>query len=154
MYESFPNDEHRFQILLSEMSLLQGRFDKYDDLIFRQRSWMVTVVVATLGAAISLEEPQLIVLGGAVPVLFWLYETIWRAAYWHKYVVRYRFIRDSLNSGAQIEEFNLYDLTHHYGSRPSTWEVFRTCAGRFEPIIFYLSLVAVTLVVWGIIPAL
>ena len=62
----------RLQILLTEMELLQGRFDKYDDLIFRNREWVITVVVALLGAALTLSLPQLGVLASWVPALFFL----------------------------------------------------------------------------------
>src|SRR6266566_2050801 len=80
--------EERLEILKIEMSLLQTRFDKFDDLIFRMRGWLFTIVVTLLGGAISLRKVQLATLATGIPVLFYFLESFWRQD-WFKYVVRY-----------------------------------------------------------------
>lgn len=134
------NEGERLEILRSEMELLQSRFDKYDDLIFRNRGWMVTIIVALLGAAITLHQLDLATLAAAVALLFYLVEVVWRFNYWHKYVTRYRFIRDWLYNKRPIDDLWLYDLTHKYGLPVPWWKRLKECSVRFEVMFFYGSL--------------
>ena len=133
--------DERLDILKIEMTLLQGRFDKYDDLIFRNRAWTGAILVALVGAAVSVPKPHLLWLAFGIPFVFYIIEGMWRYQYWYKYVFRYRFLRDSLKEGTRIEEIALYDLTHHYGVRPAFKERFRQCFIRSEPAVFYGLLV-------------
>lgn len=139
--------EQRFQILLAEMNLLQGRFDKYDQLMFTERGWLVTIIVAVLGAALTLKLRSLAALSASIPALFYILEVLWRSGYWHKYVTRYRYIRDTLNEGQSLDTISLYDLTHHYGDPSTKWNAIRASAFRTEPIVFFGSLVLSSLVV-------
>jgi hypothetical protein len=142
--------EERLQILLTEMELLQGRFDKYDDLIFRNREWVITVVVALLGAALTLSRPQLGVLAAWAPALFFLAEMSIRFAYWYKYVDRYRFIRDTLNSGSDIFTISMYDLTNKYNRKyrrlRRVGDQIRSVVFKVEPLIFYGGIVLFTII--------
>lgn len=142
--------EDRLQILLTEMELLQGRFDKYDDLIFRNREWVITVVVALLGAALTLSRPQLGVLAAWAPALFFLAETSIRFAYWYKYVDRYRFIRDTLNSESDISTISMYDLTNKYNRKyrrlRRVWDQIRSVLFKVEPLVFYGGIVLFTII--------
>lgn len=138
----------RLEILKLEMELLQSRFDKYDDLMFRSRDWSVTLVVALLGASISFDKGDLAGLAIAVAVLFYALEVVSRSSYWYKYVVRYRYVRDCLNAGAPIEAISLYDLTQQYGPRPGRWESVKECAIKAELLLFYGTLAIGSLVAW------
>ncbi len=145
--ESTLTREERLQVLIAEMNLLQGRFDKYDDLFFRNRGWMVTIVVALLGSALTLEQMDLTILAAAVPAVFFLIEVIWRTAYWYKYVVRYRFIRDTLNQNKSIDSISIYDLTHHYGDFPGVQDRLKSCVFKLEPMVFFGGLAVAAIVV-------
>jgi hypothetical protein len=138
----------RFKVLLAELTLLQGRFDKYDQLIFTTRGWLITIVVAVLGAALTLKRTELAMLAAGMPVFFYAVEILWRSGYWYKYVVRYRAVRTALNTGQAVEGISVYDLTNHYGDRPSFWQSIRACAFRVEPIFFYAGLVIAGFIVY------
>lgn len=138
--------DERFEILKEEMALLQTRFDKFDDLIFRLRGWLITIIASLLGGAIGLKKIQLATLAVGIPILFYFLESFWRQD-WLKYVLRYRHIRDALRQGQPLESFTLYDLTHKYGNRPSGWQRFLTTLWSLERFVFYGSLAAGSLMV-------
>lgn len=137
----------RVQVLLNEMNLVQGRLDKYDDVIFKNRGWTITIAIALLGSALTLKKKELAILAVFVLLLFYLIEILWRWLYMHKYIERYRFIRDSLHDKKPIDSFMVYDLTHHYGEPPEWWSKVRDCVLKLEPFIFYVSLVIASFVI-------
>lgn len=137
----------RLQILVNEMNLIQGRLDKYDDLIFRNRGWTVTIAIALLGSALTLKKKELAILAIFVLLLFYLIEILWRWLYMHKYILRYRFIRDSLHDNKPINSFTVYDLTHHYGEPPKWCSKVRDCVLKLESFVFYISLVIASFVI-------
>jgi hypothetical protein len=128
----------RIHLLGLEMQLLQSRFDKYDDLIFRSRGWLIVVVVATLGAGISGQNPNLAYLASAVAAFFYVVEGLWRLLYLSRFVHRYKYLRDKINSKNPLEGLKVYDLTNELGGpKPSKWKDFRTVFLRVEPLFFY-----------------
>lgn len=146
--------EERLRILFAELDLIQGRFAKYDDLLWKSRSWAVVLVAGLLGWAISLEmspssQRGLLAIAVVVAGLFWLEEGLLAYAYVYKYVVRYRNLRALLNGhGPSLEEFPLYDLTNHIEGRGPRGPRVRFAFFRAERVIFFLIL-AVTPVVVG-----
>jgi hypothetical protein len=144
--------ERRLDVVLKEMDLLQARFDKYDDLIFRTRGWAIAGVGALLGTAITASKPEVAWLALGVAAFFFVNEVTWRWKYWYKYVKRYRFIRDVLNRCEPIEKISLYDLTHRYnrveGPRWEKWRLgFSECVVRFEHVSVYLAMAVASLIV-------
>ncbi len=135
----------RLQILINEMNLIQGRLDKYDDLIFRNRGWTVTIIIALLGSALSFKKNELAILALFVLLLSYFIEILWRWLYMHKYVVRYEFIRDSLHDNKPIDSFAVYDLTHKYGKSPEWSSKMKHCVYKLEPFVFYIGLVLASL---------
>lgn len=135
-------------MLVTEMQLLQSRFDKYDDLIFRNRNWMIGLVTALVGAALTLKKEKLTLLAVIVAAFFYVVEIIWRGGYWFTYVARYRFIRDALNSGVPLDAISVYDLTNRVHGRASNAERFREALIRGEPAFFYLVCILGLLAVW------
>lgn len=142
--------EERFPILKAEMELLQTRFDKFDDLIFRMRGWLVTIVVALLGGAIGLKTVQLATLATGISILFYFLESFWRQE-WLKYVMRYRHIRDALRSGQKLEDFTLYDLTDKYGNPPGLRHRVWSTLWSLEQFVFYGSLALGSFLVRGLV---
>ena len=47
------DEEKRFELLKLEMSLLQSTLDKYDDLIYRNRNWFITLWAALVGLSFT-----------------------------------------------------------------------------------------------------
>jgi len=138
--------EERLEALEGEMALLQSRFDKFDDLIFRMRGWLVTIVAGLLGGAMTLKRPQITTLAAGIPILFYFLESSWRQN-WFKYVVRYRHIRDAFHSGDGLGEIALYDLTDKYGNRPGWRQRFWGTLWSLERFVFYGSLALGSLLV-------
>jgi hypothetical protein len=131
------NREERLHLLEVEMQILQSRFDKYDNLIHQTRNWFNAILLALFGAALTTRHPYLIFVGMPIAVFFYLLELIWRIEYWHQYVVRYRHIRDTLNISAAIESISVYDLTNHYGWKPTLSAKLLDCVKNVEMVFFY-----------------
>jgi hypothetical protein len=147
-----PNADEKLEILILEMELLQGTFAKYDDVIFRSRGWFVTVWLAVTGAALTTRAPDLTLLAAAAALIYWLFEGLMRYQYWHKYVVRYRAIRDWLNDSTSPEDISIYDLTNHYGKRASGGERFRKSFLKLEPTVTYSVMAVAALIVRLLVP--
>lgn len=145
--------EQRLDLLKTEMQLLQGIFNKYDDMIFRSRNWFITLWMATIGLGFTVRVPALFLMAGFLAVLYWVLEGTIRHQYWYKYVVRYRAVREELNkTPANVKGLSLYDLTHHYGTHKPTerqrlWQSF----AKLEPFVLYVSLGVAAVVVWHLV---
>ena len=48
--------DERFEILKIELSLIQTRFDKYDDMIFRGRNAFITLWLAAIGLSFTIKS--------------------------------------------------------------------------------------------------
>lgn len=134
-----PDTTERLEILKVEMSLIQGIFNKYDDLIFRNRNWFITVWAGAIGLAFTLSAPALTYMSLLASVLYWFTEGLMRFQYWYKYVVRYRAIREWLNR-SESEEISVYDLTNHHGGRAMFWERFHNSFFKLEPSLLSVIL--------------
>lgn len=92
------------------MGLIQGTFDKYYDLIFRNRNWFITIWAGAIGLAFTVKDPRIALLAILAAVLYWFLEGMMRHQYWYKYVIRYRAIREWLNN-SELDSISIYDLT-------------------------------------------
>lgn len=133
-----PTDCDRLEILKVEMALLQGTFDKYDQLIFQSRNWFITAWLGALGLAFTVKTPDVAYLAAAAAAIYWVFEGLMRHQYWYKYVVRYRAIRTWLNDADSPPTISVYDLTNHYGVRSTGWERFQKSFFKLEPSLVYL----------------
>lgn len=94
-------DEQKFDLLKLEAQLIQKTFDKYDDLIFRNRNWFITLWAGTI--ALSFTDNKVSPLDALFIVfLFWSTEGLMRHQYWYKYVSRYRDLRDFINADTHL----------------------------------------------------
>lgn len=145
------SDEDRIRILSSELEMLQNRFIKFDEIFTKSRGLAVALVSALVGWGLtypktcSHEYPLLLVVVIAVVVLFWLQEGTVRFAYVCKYAIRYRRLRDILNSHSEID-IPLYDLTNHIEGRPNKLSRIYEAFIRMESLLFYIVLSLVPLV--------
>ncbi|PTY38706.1 hypothetical protein BGP77_11035 [Saccharospirillum sp. MSK14-1] len=146
-----PNDEQKLEILKVEMSLIQGVFDKYDDLIFRNRNWFITIWAGAIGLAFTVKDPRITYLAVLAAGLYWSLEGMMRHQYWYKYVIRYRSIREWLNNSEE-EEISIYDLTNHYGKRAEKWERFHNSFFKLEPTLLGIIMVASALIALKFVP--
>lgn len=141
-----PDDSQRLEILKLEMGLIQSTLDKYDDLIFRNRNWFISIWTAAIGLSFTIEATAVPLLAVFVAVVYWFIEGMMRHQYWYKYVVRYRAIREWLNS-SNAESISVYDLTNHFGDRGSRWKRLQKSFLKLEPSLVYLLMAAGALVV-------
>ena len=145
--------DQRLDLLKIEMQLIQGIFNKYDDMIVKNRNWFITLWTATIGLGITARVPAYILMGSLLAGLYWFLEGMIRHQYWYKYVVRYRAIRDELHSDQpSFKNLSPYDLTHHYGkNKPDkltrVWQSF----AKGEPTFLYSVLASIAFGVWYLI---
>lgn len=132
-------ENQSFEIIKIEMGLVQSTLDKYDDLIFRNRNWFITLWMATVGVVFTAKEPLFCVFATLLAFLYWFTEGMMRHQYWYKYVLRYRTLRDAFNTvGYTISDISLYDLTNHYMDRHGTFKNrFRKSFFKLEPSVIY-----------------
>ncbi len=142
--------ERRFEILKIELSLIQSRFDKYDDLIFRGRSLFVTLWLACLGLSFTIRSIVVPWLAVMLSVLYWFLEGTMRHQYWYKYVERYRFLRDAINRpGVDLSYMSVYDLTNtvHRISKSRRHQM-KACFFKLEPSVLYGVMGTAAFLVW------
>ena len=146
-------EKDKLELLKIEMSLIQSTLDKYDDLIFRGRNFFVTLWLACIGLSFTIKSDFVPLLAIGLSILYWFFEGMMRQQYWYKYVDRYRFIRDSINSKQfNILEISVYDLTNHYHRKnDSVITQFRKCFLKKEPTIVYTLMALSAFLVWLLI---
>ncbi|HCT2506489.1 TPA: hypothetical protein OTR37_001808 [Aeromonas dhakensis] len=140
----------RFDVLKIELQLIQSTLDKYDDLIFRNRNFFITMWMASVGLAFTIKSVEMLYLASLLSILYWFLEGMMRFKYWIKYVGRYRYIRMKLNSdGFDINQIKIYDLTNHYKKdiRMAFYVKLRVCFLKLEPVILYITMAAASLLV-------
>lgn len=146
-----PDPKEKLEILKIEMNLIQGIFNKYDDLIFRNRNWFITIWAGAIGLAFTIKDPRITFLGVLAAILYWFLEGMMRHQYWYKYVIRYRAIRYWLNE-SQAAPISVYDLTNHYGKRATNWDRITNSFFKLEPSLLGLFLISSALVAYTLVP--
>lgn len=144
--------EQKFEILKIEMGLIQSTLDKYDDLIFRGRNFFVTLWLACIGLAFTIQSGFVPLLAVGLSILYWFFEGMMRYQYWFKYVDRYRFLRRALNPGAghfDVEKISVYDLTNHNHRKSISWLAqAKACFFKKEPFFVYALMACAAFLVW------
>lgn len=74
-----------------------------------------------------------------------------RHQYWYKYVVRYRAIREWLNSSIS-ETISIYDLTNHYGQRPGRRERVKNSFLKLEPSLLSVVMIVSAIIAYTLVP--
>lgn len=150
------SSNERHAILLVELKALQDRFTKFDDLIWKCRSWTITLVSAFMGWVLKDGLPlsphqDLLFIATLIPVLFWLQEGLLRLNNIHKYATRYRMLRSVLNDGnTLIDALPLYDLTNHIQGRARKDYNIIAAFFHIDQLVFYLSLAIMPMLLYWI----
>ncbi|WP_303843482.1 hypothetical protein [Aeromonas sobria] len=142
------NSSERFEVLKIELQLIQATLDKYDDLIFRSRNFFMTIWMASVGLAFTIKTVEIFYLASLFSVICWFLEGMIRFKYWIKYVDRYRYLRDSINSSTfNISLINIYDLTNHFHreNKIPVLKRINVCFVKMEPVILYFTMAASSL---------
>lgn len=145
--------EERFEILKVEMGLIQSTLDKYDDLIFRNRNWFITIWTGAIGLGFTIRSDWLLLLAIVVSILYWFIEGMMRHQYWYKYVLRYRTLRNQINSeSGTLDDLYLYDLTNHYmSSERDACERLKKSFFKLEPTVVYGGMSLSALLIWYLV---
>lgn len=140
----------KFEILKTELSLIQATLDKYDDLIFRGRNLFVTLWIASLGLSFTIKSPTVPLLAVLLSLLYWFLEGMMRHQYWFKYVDRYRYLRDQINSQTfNLSDISVYDLTNHFhGTSYSRRARISACFFKLEPSMSFGVMGVAAFLVW------
>jgi len=147
------NNQQRLDLLQMEMGLLQTTLDKYDDLIFRNRNWFITLWMGTLGLGFTIASSWFPLFAVFLSLLYWFIEGMMRYKYWYKYVLRYRTLREHINKQPpDIESLSIYDLTNHYMENHETEkDKLRKSFLKLEPSVVYGGMALGSLGVWLLI---
>lgn len=142
--------DQRFEILKTELSLIQATLDKYDDLIFRGRNFFVTLWLACLGLSFTIKSEVVPLLAVVLSVLYWFLEGMMRHQYWLRYVDRYRYLRNHLNSPQpEVSKISVYDLTNHFHRETrSSWDKVQESFFKAEPMLTYGVMGLAALALW------
>lgn len=142
------SDDQRLDLIRQEMGLLQNVFDKYDDLIFRNRNFFVTLWIAGIAASATIKIPALSLCAALLALAYWFLEGMLRYNYMFKYVMRYRTIRDAINADCPpFAEISVFDLTNYYiGSNRRSWRKVRQSFLKSEPLLLYGLMGAIAVV--------
>lgn len=145
--------EEKLDILKLEMGLLQSTVDKYDDLIYRNRNWFITLWAAMIGLSFANKIYFLPLFGIGLAIVYWLLEGVFRYKSWYKNVNRYREIRDAINSKEfDIDNISVYDLTNKYGKRKyKISEKISACFFRMEAMFLYLIMIVASILIYKVI---
>lgn len=109
---------------LSEYHLVQVSIREYDNRSFQIKSWSVTVVSASAGAALTQNTPALFGLGALAALAFWVVDALWKSfqVVW-------------INRGTELEELLNGESSEVY-SGPRIHESFHK---RFKSPISWLQ---------------
>lgn len=130
-------DSERLNLITEEMKIIQTKFDTFNDLVFRKRTWLTTIIVAIISASIVNEKPQLLLITIYLPPLFWIVEVLWRVTNVYKYVDRYNNIREHLDNG-NIKELKIFDITNKTDRKKKyLFKAIKMATFRLESLIFY-----------------
>ncbi|AKS42548.1 hypothetical protein [Wenzhouxiangella marina] len=142
--------EQRFDILKLEITLIQRTLDKYDLLIFRGRTSFITLWMAGLGLAFTIKSVTVPLLVVVLSLAYWFLEGTMRYQYWFKYVDRYRFLRDRMNSpDPDLDRISIYDLTNLYHRKPvQRLKKFKACFLKKEPSVLYGLMGGLAFLLW------
>ena len=147
------NDQQKFELLKIEMGIIQSTLDKYDDLIFKNRNFFITLWLGCMGLSFSIKTEFILLLAVTLSILYWFFEGLMRHKYWYKYVDRYRYLRTNLNSpDFNINEISIYDSTNHYqkDSRNKLKQA-GACFFKIEPSLLYILMGAAAFGIWTLI---
>lgn len=144
------SENQKFEIIKMEMELIQTTIDKYDDLIFRNRNWFITIWIAAIGLAFTIGESLIFLFTIALSIFFWIIEGLMRYQYWYKYVIRYRTLRDIFNKEkSNINEVSLYDLTNRkMKSHKSNKNKLKETVFKLLPTIVYSLMALISFTCW------
>lgn len=105
----------------TEITLVQKAIDKFDDLIFKIKSFAVTISLALLGFAVKERIPVMALLGAVAAVMFWIQESVFKS-FQRGYIYRMNRITRFLHSedfahavrARDFGGFRTPDLNNHY----------------------------------------
>ena len=70
------HDEIKFDLLKTELELVQKQIDKYDNFSLTTKAWAVTLWIASIGWALQNERQELALLGLVVLAIFWFLDSL------------------------------------------------------------------------------
>lgn len=70
--------EFRLRLIEKEIDTVSSKIDHYDDLVFRIKSWSITIWIAIIGYGISKENKFIILIGIFPVILFWINEGLFK----------------------------------------------------------------------------
>ncbi|HEY4525854.1 MAG TPA: hypothetical protein VJL32_02015 [Candidatus Paceibacterota bacterium] len=69
-------DEIRYDLLKTELELVQKQIDKYDHFSITTKAWAVTLWIASIGWAVQSRRQELVLLSLIVLAIFWFLDSL------------------------------------------------------------------------------
>jgi hypothetical protein len=95
--------ERRLTVLMKEWDQCETGIGRYDVIMFSIRTWAVTLSTATVGAAASLRNPNIILISVVPALLFWLIDSV-NKSYQGTFTTRVQEIQEYLSSSGFKED--------------------------------------------------
>jgi hypothetical protein len=132
--------------------MLQGVFDKYDNIRLQTRILSATLCLVIMGFSIQQDIRTISLFSIIASLLFFFVESYWRGRYGKKYVHRYRHIRYHINNGLPLAAISVLDLTDTYKGVPRRLDRVLESMKEPEQVVFYSILACGGLAVWVLMP--
>jgi len=89
--------DHQLAVVMKEWDQCETGIGRYDTIMFSIRTWAVTISTATVGAAASIKNPDIILISIVPALLFWLIDSV-NKSYQSTFTTRVHEIQDYLSS--------------------------------------------------------
>lgn len=138
------SQEQRVTLLKTEMSLVQSRFDKFDQMFHGNRRYAVTITAAAFATSAALDQKIVLFAASAVTLVLFCLEMFHRVTLFSGLVERHLLLRAALNDPAFMMKLVIYDPFNDMRERiPEKWKLEKTHLFDYEAIAFYLLVAAV-----------
>jgi hypothetical protein len=104
--------DHQLAVVMKEWDQCETGIGRYDTIMFSIRTWAVTISTATVGAAASIKNPDVILISIVPALLFWLIDSV-NKSYQSTFTTRVHEIQDYLSSKSFKDDMEAKVISFH-----------------------------------------
>jgi hypothetical protein len=144
-------EQKQIDILLKDFELIQSWFDKYDELIFKGRGWLISIIILVMGFNDTNQGDRLLNLVIYFSLFLLIFEIIWMFSFWKKRAERHIEIKLFVNQFSSLpktslDKINLLNPTHSSKSNNSKEiDNKHIIIKILEPMFFYCGIILIAL---------
>lgn len=135
-----PNDvsKARLDTIRDELRMVQSSIDKYDDIVFKVRSWEVTIWSALMVVFFQSGKELVLLIAVMVPFIFWLLDGMYKS-FRESYRERRTLISEYLASETFSKEYTSGKVSFYSPAHPKH-RAERIVANCLRPHVFLLHM--------------